>query len=104
MSEKMYQISLTVPLGTRDGKLYLREEKGNVEGWLEVMNHRNYLTGTLSKDGAMVLYGKLKTVVDTISYTARGKLCGRKIFLNLKTESGVYAITGEEGAQYEGIL
>lgn len=96
MSEKMYQICLLVPLGTRDGKLYLHETKGKVDGWLEAMNHRNYLTGTIAKDGTLELCGKLETLVETLSYTATGISYGGKISLTLKTVSGIYSMIGEE--------
>lgn len=99
MSEKIYNICLFVPLGTRDGTLYLREENGNVEGRLEVMNHQNDLTGTISEEREVVLYGQIETLMDTVSYTATGTVCEKKIFLNLTTESGIYSIVGEEVLQ-----
>lgn len=98
MNEKTYRFYLSVPLGIRDGKLYLRETDGNVEGWLEVMNHRNALTGTLARDGTLFLRGKIETLVETVDYTATGAYYGRKISLNLKTNSGIYSIAGEEAA------
>lgn len=96
MSEKMYKICLSVPLGNRDGKLYLHETEGKADGWLEVMNHQNPLTGTVSEEGMIAISGKIETLVDPVSYTATGILCGKKIFLRLKTESGTCSITGEE--------
>lgn len=99
MSEKMYRICLSVPLGIRDGTLYLHEANGKVVGWLEVMNHRNDLTGTISEDGTLTLCGKLETLVETLSYTATGLSCGGKIFLTLKAASGTYPVTGEEVSQ-----
>lgn len=96
MSKKMYQICLSVPLGTREGKLYLNETDGKAEGWLQVMNHQNPLSGTISEEGNAVFCGKIETLVDTVPYTATGSLCGKKIFLNLETKSGIYSISGEE--------
>lgn len=104
MSEKMYKICLSVPLGARDGKLYLRETNGKADGWLEVMNHRNPLNGTVSEDGNVVLYGEIGTLVDTVFYMATGRLSEKTIQLNLKTVSGIYSISGEEVLQYEEVL
>lgn len=104
MSEKMYRICLSVPLGIRSGTLYLNETNGKAQGWLEIMNHRNDLTGTISKEGTLELQGKLETLVETLSYKATGLYYEGKISLMLKTVFGIYSLTGEEVSQIEKIL
>lgn len=99
MNEKIYTVTLSVPLGTRDGKLCLQEDNGKVTGWLEVMNHRNPLSGTLSQDGTILLEGKIKTLINSIDYTASGTLCENKISLNVKAGKDVYSAVGEEVSQ-----
>ena len=105
MSEKNYRICLTAPLGARNGSLVLREAEGKVEGWLNVMNERNRFSGVLSEDGQLTLSGVIRTLVSTMHYTATGTVSGRKILLNLKTDSGAqYPVFGEEYSIYDKIL
>ncbi len=97
MAEKNYRICLTAPLGARNGTLLLCETAGMVDGWLTVMNEKNRISGRLSEDGQLVLSGMLRTLVSTMYYTATGMISGRKILLNLKTDSGAtYPLSGEE--------
>lgn len=97
MSEKNYRIRLSVPLGERIGTMELYETGGRVNGRLNVMNERNGFSGTLSGDGQLALSGVLRTLVSTVHYTATGRIDGRSILLNLKTDSGeYYPVSGEE--------
>ena len=43
MVEKKYRICLIVPLGNRIGEMVLREDKGQVEGSLELMNEKKHI-------------------------------------------------------------
>lgn len=70
--------------------------QGEAEGWIEIMNHQNPLTGTISEAGEVVLCGEIKTLVDAVPYTATGILRGREISLELNTAYGIYAVAGEE--------
>ncbi len=97
MHEKRYRIRLSAPLGLRNGTMVIRESDGKVDGWLEVMNRKNALSGRLSTDGALTITGAIQSLISTIRYTAVGTVCGRKILLNLKTDTGVcYPVSGEE--------
>ena len=97
MSEKHYRICLTAPLGARNGTLVLSETGGRVEGWLNVMNEKNRCAGVLSAEGQLALSGVIRTLIRTMRYTATGTVSGRKIFLNLKMDSGAYyPVSGEE--------
>ena len=97
MSEKRYRICLFAPLGDRKGTIVLRVTQGRVEGWLDVMNEKNGLSGVLSEDGQLTISGVIRTLVSTMHYTATGMISGRRILLNLKTDSGAYyPVSGEE--------
>ena len=97
MEERAYAIRLSVPLGARSGTMLLREQDGHIDGWLDVMRHRNELTGQLAPDGSMTLSGSIRTLISRIAYTARGTRSGTHILLNLTTENGgEYSLTGEE--------
>ncbi len=97
MSEKRYHICLSVPLGQRNGIMFVHESDGQVEGWLEVMNCKNAFHGQLSNNGELTISGAIRSLVSTIDYTAVGTISGQKILLNLKTMTGVYyQVFGEE--------
>lgn len=97
MSEKKYRICLFAPLGRRNGTMVIHETDGKVDGWLEVMNHQNALSGQMSSDGQVTLSGTFQTLISTIAYTATGTISRRNILLSLKTDSGAYyPVSGEE--------
>lgn len=105
MGEKNYRICLNAPLGARNGSLVLRETEGRVDGWLYVMNEKNSFSGVLTEDGQLTISGVLRTLISTLHYTAAGTVSGRKILLNLKTDSGAqYPVSGEEYPIYDKIL
>lgn len=97
MSEKNYRICLNVPLGARNGTMVFHETGGKVDGWLYIMNEKNRFSGVFSEEGQLILTGAIRTLISTIHYTATGTICGRKILLNLKMDSGIqYPLFGEE--------
>lgn len=97
MEERAYAIRLSVPLGARSGTMLLRELNGHIDGWLDVMRHRNALSGQLKPDGSMTLSGSIRTLISRIAYTARGTRSGTHILLNLAMENGAeYYLSGEE--------
>lgn len=97
MSEKRYRICLSVPLGNRSGTMVIRRTGSVLDGWIEVMNRKNGFSGTVSDDGQLIISGMLQTLLTAVPYTAIGTVGGRRLLLNLKTESGeYYPISGEE--------
>ena len=97
MRETTYRICMSVPLGMRNGTMLLQRTGEHIDGWLDILNQRNTLSGVLLGDGQLTLFGTLRTLLSTVPYTAVGTISGRKILLNLKTESGAYyPISGEE--------
>lgn len=105
MKEKRYHICLSVPIGQRSGTMLLRESDGELNGWIEVMEHRNLFSGCLCEDGRINLLGSIQTLVSSIRYTAVGTVSGKQILLNLTTQSGdSYSVSGEEFAENDEIL
>ena len=97
MSERIYRICLTVPLGARNGTMLLHEVEGKVEGWMNVMNEKNRFSGVLSDEGQLTISGVIRTLISTMHYTATGTVSEKNILLNLKTDSGAYyPVFGEE--------
>ncbi|MDO4842126.1 MAG: hypothetical protein Q3982_05560 [Phoenicibacter congonensis] len=97
MRKRLYQIQLKSPLGERKGTLLLCDSEGYIEGQLCLLEKATKVTGTLSESGQVALAGELKTLLDSIRYSATGSIDGRKLLLNLKTDFGeVFPVIGEE--------
>lgn len=95
MIEKQYRICLSVPIGQRNGTIWLRDSGGDLSGWLEVMEHKNPFSGHLSDDGGINLSGIIQTLVSSIRYTATGSADENDITLSLITQAGDrYFISG----------
>lgn len=97
MNEKSYRVWLLAPIGRRPGLLTIRESNGRVEGFLNLLNRKNELLGSLSPAGRLTLSGAIQTSVSTQPFTAAGTVRGRRLRLNLKTARGeTYCVCGEE--------
>lgn len=97
MSDKKYRICLSVPLGERNGTLFIHESDGWINGYMDILGEKNEVTGTLNSGGQLELCGALKTLMNTVPFSAVGTINGSRILLNLKTEYDVfYPISGEE--------
>ena len=96
MFDKKYRVSLSTPLGNRDGTLAINIGEEAASGSLEVMNHKNTLSGLMLSEGTVSFSGAIESLVGKTEYTAAGTICGRMILLNLKTAYGIYSVSGEE--------
>lgn len=97
MNEKNYRINMQTPLGKRWGTLLLRVSEGYVEGELNMFQKITSVTGTISDKCQISLEGELKTLLDSIRYSATGSISGRILLLNLETDSGqIFPVIGEE--------
>ncbi len=97
MSDKRYRICMSAPLGKRDGIMFIHEADGKVDGWIEILNQKNAFFGRVSDNGQIIFSGVIKTLVNTVPYTATGTVGGGRLLLNMKTASGAYyPVFGEE--------
>ena len=97
MLERKYRICITVPLGERVGTMMIKEKDDCIDGWIDIMNERNTISGIVSSDGQVVFSGTLKTLMNNFNFTASGYVKDKAITLTLKTDFGIYySLTGEE--------
>lgn len=96
--ERIFNITLLVPLGRRSGVLYLRQSQNAVSGTLETMGDKSTLTGVLSDDGRLYLEGSMHTPLRTFACRAEGQLTGRTLKLTVTGDRRPFCITGEEAS------
>ena len=102
MNERKYKICLSVPIGQREGSMYICESDGRLNGWMEVMGKQNHIAGFMHADGSIEISGTIQTLVSQISYAAKGTIIDDAVSLNLIATSGaIYHVFGKEIKQNE---
>lgn len=102
MNERKYKICLSVPIGQREGSMYICESGGRLDGWLEVLGKQNHIAGFMYADGSIEISGTIQTLVSQISYVAKGTIMDDAVSLNLIATSGAnYRVFGKELKQNE---
>lgn len=97
MEEKMYSICMSVPLGKRNGLMYVQKTGDTIFGWMELMNHRNTFSGKFLDQKKLEIFGVLKTLISNVSYTATGIITSHTVYLELTSDSNDhYFAYGEE--------
>ena len=98
MPEYFYRITMDTPLGPRYGKAGLQVVQGKTDGFLELFNRKEPLTGRVDESGSCRLQGKLVTLFHTIRYTAVGLIEKERLCLKLqgllRGEPAIFQITG----------
>lgn len=105
MSTYIFSVNMSVPLGNRKGILYFDKKGNEIYGWLEILEHKNSLSGKFIGKDKLCISGEIKTLVNTIKYKGAGNISKNKITLTLITAKGTkYMIYGEEIKDYDEIL
>ena len=105
MTERKYKICLSVPIGQREGSMYICESDGRLNGWLEVMGKQNDISGFMHADGSIEISGTIQTLISRIAYAAKGTIIEDAISLKLIATCGeAYHVFGKEIKQNDKIL
>ena len=100
MNEKYfisYNIRMRTPIGIRFGHMAVYKNYGKLSGYLDILRHIEPFEGTVDEEGNCELYGKIITLVRTISYAATGKITPDGLKLLINDENHVLEITGTPG-------
>lgn len=89
-----YTITMITPVGIRDGSLVLNINHEDISGYLDILNHRNSLSGKLLKHGRCELTGKLISLMRKSNYTVVGTFDSHSIQLTLKDAKKSYQLYG----------
>ncbi len=89
-----YTITMITPVGRRDGSLELNISHDEISGYLDILNHRNLLSGKILKHGWCELNGELVSLMRKSYYTAVGTFDSHSIQLMLKEAKNSYQLYG----------
>lgn len=94
MSEKMYLICMQTPLGKREGTLAVEKNGETLNGWLDILQHKEPLKGIIDEDGNCRILGEFVTLMRRVSYVATGQISAYSIHLKVKGGQSIYELSG----------
>lgn len=94
MSERTYTIYMHTPLGEREGTLFAERNGQKLNGWLDVLKHREPFEGTVDEDGNCRITGEFVTLMRRVAYTATGQISDFSIHLEVKDERNIFELSG----------
>lgn len=89
-----YSITMNTPAGLRYGDLTLNIKQENISGYLDILNHKNRVSGKLLRHGQCELTGVIVSLMRKFKYTAVGKFDSYSIQLILKEQNNCYQLYG----------
>lgn len=94
MSERIYIVCLQTPLGKREGTLAVEKNGQTLNGWLDILKHREPFEGIVDADGNCRISGEFVTLMRRVPYTAIGQISGSSIQLDVKSEQNSFGLSG----------
>ena len=94
--ERIFDITMHVPLGSRSGTLCFTAEQNRIHGILEILGGKNSFTGTLAADGSTEFGGQITSLFHSFSYLARGTISEGKLELKISGGRYMFNVTGTE--------
>ena len=91
-----YSVNMTVPLGKRNGGLDIHIDKNVVKGFLTMFTETLPILHGSCERNEIKFSGKMKTLLNTFSYTAEGTVSETEINLMFHTERGDYPALGKQ--------
>lgn len=92
----IYNICIKTPIGARFGTLCLTSLTGILDGSLELFRQVTPVSGEMDEYGNCRLAGSLITLMQTIPFTASGKISPHAVSLLLRSEQGEFELSGVE--------
>lgn len=89
-----YDIRMRTPIGMRTGMLSVVQNEKSINGFLEILHHKEPFEGTIDGQGNCTFTGKMKTMFNTICYTATGRMDDKELRLVLTDEKHTFEVRG----------
>lgn len=96
MKKRKFEITMRVPTGIKYGTLTFEENSGNINGSLDILRHKNTISGTVSADGSICFAGEIVTPVRTFAYEACGSISGETLSAEINGEHISCTVSGRE--------
>lgn len=89
-----FDVRMRTPIGIRLGHMTVCRNLDRVSGHLDILNHSEPFDGTIDTEGNCELFGKIVTLMRTISYEATGKITPDNLELSITDDRHILKITG----------
>ncbi len=96
MKKRKFEVTMRVPTGIKYGTLIIEEDNGNITGCLDILRHKNTISGNISADGIICFAGEIATPVRTFAYKACGSISGKALTAEINGEHISCTLTGRE--------
>lgn len=94
MSEQKYSIVMHTPLGRKYGTMSASISGNLIDGWLDVLKHKEPFEGTIDSMGNCRITGTLITLMRKFTYTASGSLTPDDVHLQIYGERNTFELSG----------
>ena len=99
MPEYIYDVALKTQLGLKKGIMSLHIDQGNINGYLDILQHSEPFNGKIGITGDCTLHGEFKTLMRFIKYTAIGHIDKSNVQLVLQSAGEQFEMTGTARTQ-----
>lgn len=89
-----FDVRMNTPVGVRSGHMTVLRNSNTVSGHLDILKHSEPFEGTIDSDGNCKIFGKIITLMRTISYEATGKITPDSLELSFTDDRHILKIIG----------
>ena len=86
MVEKLYEVYMYTPMGTKSGLLLIQQEGICLSGWLDILMDKEPIVGTIDEEGNCQIKGVFITLLNLVHFTATGRITDSQIDLTMEDE------------------
>lgn len=93
---RVFGITMHAPIGKKRGKMCYNQEKGCLNGTIELLGGKDDFSGHISESGEIDFSGTITSKFSSFAYTAKGRV--DLPLIDFKITGGRYSfrVTGEE--------
>lgn len=96
MVEKcIYEIELEVPIGVRQGLLYLNIQAEQISGKISALGNVEAFSGKMKEQGEIEVDGELRSMYRKMHYHGSGKWTDNRLEMALSGSFGMYLLRGK---------
>lgn len=99
MSEKIYRVFMSTPLGKKYGTLAATISGSDLSGHLDILAHNEPFKGTIDPNGHCVISGVFITLMHRVPYRATGTLTENSVHLLMQGNQRTYELSGSPEAR-----
>ncbi len=101
MSEKVYRVFMSTPLGKKYGTLATNIAGSDLSGHLDILAHSEPFAGTIDSKGNCAISGVFTTLMRRVPYKATGTLSDCSVHLMMQGERRTYELSGNRISEKE---